>query len=666
MWKLAGAWILLGLQAVLFLPAHAQIQPDDSPDLPEEVEFGGVPDSLFGIQPEHGFPYEYLRKTVDVSFSDENGNIVAYLDYLVRIKVYSDEPIEWAEAGLIGIPFYAFNDMERVTGLEAMTHQPDGSREHLNREEVSTVDLNSRYKIREFMMPGVRQGSVIEYRYRKSRRYIEELPDFYFSHRVPTRLASLTLHNVNYLRYEVVPENINFEMDFIEQRIDTSSIPLVFSYQRPEPLLLQHWIARDVPAVENFSYISTIDDLRGKLKFQISEFGRPRQPLENSWEFVEAQIRRGENNPFEHAARMNELLKLGQSISEELNIRTSIRDSIFHLVNSRMVYNEMQQAFPGEEPEYRVLEGEPSNQADINMTLLAMLRGAGLDAWPVFLSGRNSGRINKDFPSVYQFNQMLVYLDTESGGRLMDASFAHSRPGLIPVNSYNETGMLFREDGYEWIDIRPEYSVFDLDVNIEGRLTAEGHLAGKLVVETEGYPARQIRSELDTGKPVANIIADAFFDAYGEIEFRSAEIREIVEGEFPLRVTAEFEIPSYAISFQDGLQFRPMIVGYLHRNPFEENERTAPVTLDAPEKLNIRYRIQLPDDFRVEERSQSRMTRTRGASLREDYNVSAGSIEYRYDVNIERREYSADEYSQVKSLYDRWVYLSNDEWYITQ
>jgi hypothetical protein len=71
----------------------------------------------------------------------------------------------------------------------------------------------------------------------------------------------------------------------------------VFTYQRPDPVYVQKWSAEDIPAVDAATYISSIDDIRAKMKFQLSEFGMPRQTLENSWDYVAAQIFRN-NNPY--------------------------------------------------------------------------------------------------------------------------------------------------------------------------------------------------------------------------------------------------------------------------------------------------------------------------------------------------------------------------------
>jgi hypothetical protein len=628
----------------------------------EQSEFGEIPDSLYRLEATGETPFEYLSKEAIVRFDERKGNIVSIIDYHIRIKVYSDDELKKTEASLIGIPFYSSDDMEEIINIRAITHQPDCSRDRLDESEVRTVDLNTRYKVREFTMPNVQKGSIIEYSYRIIRKYIEELPDFNFSHRVPTRAASLTLLNERYLRYEVVPENINFDLKTTEQRIDTSSVPLVFSYKRPEPVLVQKWSAQNIPAIDESAYISSIDDLRGKLKFQISEFGIPRQPLENSWDLVAAQIRRS-MNPMKIVNENTELLKQGKEIAEILDNEIAAQDSIFSLVNEKSQFNNMNGAFSGDDFSH-VLEGEPANQADINMALLSLLRGAGIDAWPLYISGRDFGRINKAFPSVYQFNRMLVVSYINNKEYFMDASFPESNPDLIPVESYNEQGLLIKNESHKWLDINPEQSRFDLDVTLQASVSQDGTLNGSIHVSSAGYPAQEIRREMESGKTPDEVAKKIFFEAYSDSEISNTKIEKSGKNNLHVDLSADFKMQEYAASFTDGLQFRPMIVGYLLRNPFESTTREAPITLDAPEKLSIRYEISLPDGFKVEEANQSRSTNLPGASLSESYQSDEQKIVYIFEVEISNKEFPADLYSQLRRLYERWVTLSNDEWFI--
>lgn len=624
--------------------------------------FGSVSDSDLFAQANHSYPYEFLSKESSVRFIEEGTRISVIVDFLIRIKVYSNDPIEMAEASLVGIPFYAANNIERVLLIDGITHHPDGSRSYLDPESIRTVDLNSRYRIVEFEMPDVSEGAVLEYRYRMERRYLEELPDFYFSERVPTREAVLYMQNSDFVRYNVIDENITFDLEYSEARIDTSSVPLIFTYNRPDPVFVQRWIARSIPALDATAYISSIDDIRGKLKFQISEFGAPRQPLENSWEFVSAQILR-HNNPYHFIENYPVLKQAGRQIADHSDTLEQAQDSIFAYVNSMSQYNGQPAVF-AERGLDHVLQRQPGNQAEINLTLMAMLTGAGIDARPLYLSGRELGRINKSFPSLFQFNRLMIYSEIGENVTFMDASYPFSMPGLIPVESYNEQGLVLSEREYKWVDIQPERSVFDINLTMEADLTAEGNLSGRLSADVRGYPARQMRERISLGLNAVEIAAETFFESYSNASVTTAEIKSNPEERGVLNITADFKIPSYAVTFSDGIEFRPMVVGYLINNPFEETVRRVPVTLDAPELLTLTYIIRLPDGFRLNADGGTNRTDLRGASLFEEYFIEGNQIEYTFDIQISQKEFPAAVYNQLRRLYERWVNISNENWYI--
>ena len=573
--------------------------------------------------------------------------------------------LEQAEAGLIGIPFYFKDGIETISNLEAITHQPDGSQVRFDVETTRTVDLNSRYKIIEFEMPEVQQGSIIEYKYTLERRYIEELPNFYLAHRVPTQEAKLYFRNSDFIRYDAVPLHVeDFELQYEEHRVDTSNVPLLFTLPRPDPVYIQEWEAEDIPAVDVSSYISSIDDIRAQIKFQISEFGIPRQPLENSWEFVAAQLLRN-RNPYEKIEPYDTLEQMGGEIASSLNSLTTAQDSIYQVVNSSAQFNGVNSVFADGSLTH-VLEGEPASQAEINLVLLSMLRGAGIDAKPMLLSGREFGQINKSFPSVFQFNRLLVISEIDGKQYFMDASFPVSLPNLIPIESFNSQGMALTQESYEWIDILPEQSLFDLDIDIEASLSTNGTLSGTLTAQTRGYPSQNIREELESGTPVPEIIKQTFFEVYSDAEMSSGSLEINPQNRNVVDVVTDFKIPNYAASFRDGIEFRPMIVGYLFRNPFESTQRRVPITLDAPEKLSIHYTVDLPDGFVVDEMGETHATSLQGAALREEYISEGNTVEYSFDIDISRKEFPADVYSQLRRIYERWVFLSNETWFIEQ
>jgi len=658
------AYTLL-LAIYLFIPVRGVAQYQEDTILQERnifENFGSPPSELNEPAPDHNAPYEYLSREASIEFDETDRGIVVYIHYLNRIKVYSDDPIDQAEAALVGIPFYASENIERVTNLEGITWKGNGQFYRLNTENTRNAELNSRYRLIEFEMPEVEAGSVLEYKYTLERRYIEELPDFYLSDRVPVREATLFMKNADFLRYDVIEQNVDFELSYQEFEVDTSSIPFVFTYERPDPVNIEVWSAEGIPAIDATSFISSIDDVRAKLKFQISEFGLPRQPLDNSWELIAAQLRRN-SNPYDSIDENRDLISMELDQFSEVQSLIEMQDSIFHYLNSIMQFNGTNTVYAEGSLDH-VIDGRPADQAEINTLLLGMLREAGIDAYPLFISGREFGRINRSFPSLFQFNQMLVYSEIDGEEYIMDASFAHSLPDLISVNSFNNQGFLLRENDFNWIEINPRKSVFNLRVGIEGDLNQNGTLNGIIRAETTGYPSREIRRSLAGAESESDIIKKIFLDIYPEAELSNSEI--VVDELNPdnISIRASFEIPNYAVSFTDGLEYKPVIVGYLYQNPFESANRRVPITLDAPEQLFVNYRINLPDGAEVENLRGRQMTELPGAELREEYSVSDTQLTYSFGVNIERKQFSSDDYSQLRRIYERWVELSNEVWFI--
>lgn len=631
--------------------------------VPEPLRFGEIPDSVWSLQPDHSWPAEYLAIDARIRFPETATGVQVELEYHHRLKVYSSDPVEQADVAMVSIPYYSEDALEEVTGIEAATWQPDGSVSRLDPDRISNSELNPRYRILEFMMPEVQAGSVIEYRYVIRRRYIDELPDFHLMRQLPVRQIHLALENEDFIRYDVIEQGIDFDLHYHEELVDTSRSARPF-FVRQEPVSVEHWYAHDLPAQPHQDHMFSPNDHRGTLMFQISEFGRPRQSLVNSWEYVAAQIRRGTNSPFQQIEELDALKELGEEVAREAASEAEAERLIFDYVNRTMVFNGAWRPFP-ETPPDRVLEGEPSDQAAINLALLAILRGAGLEAWPLYVSDRHAGRINRDFPSLYQFTRLLIGVADGTDYRVMDAAWEQSRPGLLPVEALVDSGFLLTETGFEWVSVDPGFSLFDLDVTLDAELSPEGDLSGTVRVETVGYPAREIRQLLSARGEADDVMRQALFETYPEVLLAGTRMTESEQNhDYSLQMSSTFRIPNYAVSFREGMQFHPMVVGFLDHNPFEELERQGPVSLDAPERHRIRFRLRLPPGYRLAGARSEQVTGIPGAELREQYEISGRDLLIQFAMDIDRTEFPADLYGELRSIYERWVFLGRDQWYI--
>lgn len=649
-----GLFILIGF--ILTNPAYGQEF--------QNAGFGVIPDSITTLQrsPEYeDESYVITNKEVDISFDDAEGSIVAVMDYHIRMKFFDDTD---PEASLITIPYYFKDNLEQISQIEGITYVPSGREIKINERDIRTVNLNSRYNVKEFRIPSVTEGAVAEYRYTIKRRYIEELPPFYMSHEVPTMAARLTITYPSYLRYKTRVENYERKIanDFVYT--DTSSVPKIFTIPQPAPITTERWMAYNIKPTKSAPFITTLNDYRAKIKFLMNEFGIPRQSLDTSWDVVVAKMRR-KTNPLA-VIRDNRLAwQKGDSLAKRMPSSSleTIQDSVFHYLNRKVNFTGANSPYSTVH-DTTVLAGAPHDQAAINETLVAMLRGAGIEADPVLLSSRKSGKIDMEFPIFYQFNAQIVRSVINGNSYLMDASYPNSEPGLIPVEMYHSPGVLLQDTDYGWMDINPQKSQFAIDVDIDASLSSDGTLSGTFLAHESGYPKQQFRSQKENGISNVQIIERSLFDGYGNLRLDSIEVKNSNQYDEPIEISGRFEIPNYATSFSDGLEFSPMIVGRRRENPFDNAHRDLPVTLNAPEKLSFSYSISLPAGFQLNQGKGNNIIQFEGASFEESYDLSGETMNYEYMIDISDYRFTQDLFPRLFDLYARWSKLSKAQWLI--
>lgn len=159
------------------------------------------------------------------------------------------------------------------------------------------------------------------------------------------------------------------------------------------------------------------------------------------------------------------------------------------------------------------------------------------------------------------------------------------------------------------------------------------------------------------------IVRSLLFDSYPKVQLTNIVFSRLNSYDHPLKITADFTIPDYATVFGEGIRFRPMVVGYLMNNPLNNKQRDLPVTLDAPEHLKLTYSITLPEGYTLTGQLKDRTLKFPGASLSEQYDIEGNTLNYRFYININKKQFSEEWYPQLLNLYQRWVQLSRTRWF---
>ena len=646
------------LLAGLSLPVKAQINfryPG-----PEAPTFGAIPMQAFVMDPSDTTDndYRYLYHGMDVRFEVKGDRIHALITQHLRIRVQTQFG---TMAGLVSIPLYAENELETLESIEAATWLSPSRSQPLDPDTRRQVKVNERYTITEFSMPQVKPGAVLDIRYTVRRRYLEELPDFNVMMSQPVDFAMVRLVNSTFLRYRAIPIYGQSNLSFEEARVDTGMVRSIFEGRSSEPLLVQTWHARNVPALREEPLSGSADDYRWRIKFQWSEFGNPRQYLESGWDVVAAELRR-RPGLYSQIERYDAGRRIGAGFGLRVAEPRARVDSIYAYVRDQANAS-VNRGITSEEDPAIVLEGKPAPHALVNQVLISMLRGAGIQAWPLLTASREYGKILTDFPSYYQFNRMLVYVQLPGEELLLDATDPFSRPGMIPDDIVGTEGFLLKEEEHDWVKLRTNQTSSHLEVAFDGRLDRNGLLSGRLRSQHQGLKARQFEQRAFTVPDAVALSEELLFRNAGRASYKKASILHSKAGLDP-GLDLDIQVNRFATSFREGLEFNPMLIGWLESNPLGDGPRRLPVSVDIPESFTLIVNLGLPPGYRMPRPSDAQEASMTGASLKVAYRQEGDTLRYRVDVKLDAVTVPPENIDEIRQFYDSWVALSAARWFL--
>ena len=302
-------------------------------------------------------------------------------------------------------------------------------------------------------------------------------------------------------------------------------------------------------------------------------------------------------------------------------------------------------------------------QASINLALWVMLQGTGIESYPLLVASSSYARVMPSIPSFNQFNSLIIIAYIDNNPYLLDASFQFSKPNLIPSELYNGMGLLWEEKEYRWLHVASPNSYYQSFINLGGELHENGDLNGQITARLDGYSARKIRLLHSQNHPLSKIIQQTLIQNDDRFIIDSEKAIHMSDPDDSLTITFDFHYIDYASIQPWGMEFRPMILGYLYENPFQKEKRTLPIVFDAPERLKFDVNLTIPSPLILKIELQDRQLDFGNAKLIENYYSSSNNqIHYAFEISLYQNFYPSSTYDQVKTLYQQWVKLSEKVW----
>ena len=347
------------------------------------------------------------------SKSDEGFKVI--YERTTKIKVLSEAGVKYAE---ILIPYYQEGLIyERIFELEGTTYNYDGTtltKTLLKEDNSYDEKINNFWKMKKVVMPDVKPGSVIEYKYKIVSEFIFNFRNWEFQWKIPVMYSRYIVKMIPFYEYAWVLQG-NFQTlkrnSYVESGFEQQVGNVIYKNA------VHEFSMTDIPAFNDEEYITSINDYITKIDFQLSKihhYGGGVTDVMTTWEKMNKELL----NYDDFGKYLTRAEKIGNKLPviEQLKNKSDEEkfNTIIDYVKDNYSWNGIHGKYTSKSPANFEKE-KTGNSSEINLFTVGLLRSAGLQAHPVLLSTRSNGKIKMDYPLLDAFNYVVLIADIDGG-----------------------------------------------------------------------------------------------------------------------------------------------------------------------------------------------------------------------------------------------------------
>lgn len=588
-----------------------------------------------------------------------------------RIKILSEDGYSYADWQ---VPYFG-NRSETLPELRAAIIQPDGSVRDVRAEEFLEESGDDARKAVVWSFPRVQVGSILDVRYRFVFRGENDLPSFSFYREIPARRSVLLLRGQRKVTYEAVLKATSHEWDTTEEGAvvyrlshapEKAHDPTLFEIGRKNT----YFVMENMKAIDDVPFLSSVTNYAPSVVFnkravknmmstvtsQIFSWSSIIQIFSTHSMFGE-QYTKGKNFNYIIKQAMNALPDPGSTSEREMIL------AAYHWVNERIEWNGEYNLTTGTSIKTAFKAGR-GNSAAITLTLNAILRALKIDTKPVLVRGRENGFLYPGLPKIAQFDHVVLMVLPDDGEELwLDPGLDHLPAGMLRPEVQNYYGLPI---GFVFqlteLGEFPARSDITLDTRIE-----DGQLAGTWQGEylgNYGFSQRTWYFSGDNGEADEEQYVDAMYrERFTEAEIDNFQIENQDRPDEPLRESFDIVFGDKVNDAGDLMYVTPVIGEQWHKNPFDQENRFAPVEFLNPYTDLNRFILAIPEGYELETlpaNVEFDLDEARSLSFRRTAELQDGKLTLTYQYDQPTTVIPVEKYADLRVFIDRLIEAQNE------
>jgi len=580
----------------------------------QEVEIGKIDKEFFEPLQDAIYKDEaavILHKYQEVTFyiEDWEQGWDTYQKVHKVIKINSKEGLDQANVSLL---LYHKSDARkrRLESVKATTYTlKDGKvqKQRMRKDAIFEKEVSEESTEFSFVLPSVQVGDIIEYTYTVVTPASDYINDIVYQEDIPIKNFNATLEIPEmfiYRRYTKgsLKPDIKDELRLTSARLSydqKTSFGTKTHKDKTTTMRYNELVttinAQDIPALKEEPYINNINNYRSSLVYELAatEFNKGvEEDLAVTWDGVTKYLLGNSilGKPLSRTGFLKEDIVRFRESATNLNQR------------AKAIYNYVRDSYnwDGKGISYtnstlrNVYKSKKGNAAEINLILIDLMRGAGIQAQPVMISTKKNGV--PIYPTLDGFDYLVAAVQIDKERVLLDATEKNASWGQLPERVLNWEGRMIK-DGQpaEVVKLYPSRHA-QSQIVATGTVSTDGSLRGSYKQRLSGNLALGFRNDFE----------NASLDEVQESFLRGLSLEEISdfslqkdEIEKPVQIEATFYRDSAFDIIEDAFYIEPLSVLTKDENPFKSNNRYFPIDFNYPFRTSAQVSLSIPEGYVV-------------------------------------------------------------------
>jgi len=647
---------MLGLILFSFLATACQAEPRHAAQ-PPDMSFGSITQETFSpavypLDSNANAVYLFDHGEINYDPSYEHRGYAVVYERHVRLRILNKNALSLATLTLSAL--HHNNSWTYIDDMRGATYNLENGKVVVTKVDKSNIfkDKNTDYDIEKIAFPNVREGSIIEYRYRIIYPGYGYIPEWDFQQGYPVLWSQYEVTVPRIFDYFV--KNQGYRPYTIDTTVYSAGEFSIFFNSGAGgvwngPVIHRIWALQDILPLEKAEpYTTTLRNHVQKVQFQLSgiRFGDYVKTYHTSWPQLTGELLRNEDFGSSLTDKNRWLDEGLQQLEKKGDTSLQTAQKFYAFVRDQFTCTG-DRGFYLSQPLKKTWEERKGTVADLNLLLAAMYRHVGFEASAVLLSTREHGYPVESFPMLADYNYVIVRVLI--GGRyyLADASRPTAGFGQLPERCYNSTAHVI-DSSHDELLLVPDSATEHRITQVYLSNDSDGGCSGTYARTLGVFESMEMRARMKREPP-----AD-FFD---NLRKSMPDYRQMGESGFDSLTTPEVPLRwHYAMTYhfrQKTLYFNPILHERINANPLADPQRNYPVEMPYRVDNNYILTMEIPKGYAIDQLPKSVRFMLEDSSCSFEYQLSSDgrSIDFRMRMQLKKAIYPVEQYPALRNFF---------------